>query len=71
MEELRPNYRFKLKGAIHSARYKSLLEFAKAINSCESTVSMVVNGWRFPSPQIQRKMAEAMGITIRELRELL
>jgi hypothetical protein len=71
MEAFKPKYRFKLKGAIIACGYKSLTQFARDIGYGQSQLSNIINGWLFPSPEWQRKAAQALGITISELKDLL
>jgi transcriptional regulator with XRE-family HTH domain len=68
---LKPKYRFKLRGAIITSGYKNLSEFAESIGSSGATLSTIINGWRFPSPEFQRKIASALEISITELKKLL
>jgi len=66
-----PQYRFKLKGMIHSKGFKWVNEFAKVTGEDNATISRIINGWEWPSPRVQTKLADALGITLRELQTLL
>lgn len=66
-----PQYRFALRGKIHGAGYKSLSEFAEQIGVTASRISRVVSGWEWPSPTVEREMAQTLGMTLREFKELL
>jgi hypothetical protein len=71
MDTIRPRYRHKLKGQIFFQGYGSVKEFAESIGFSQQQNSRIINGWIFPSPEWQRKAAQALGVTIAELRELL
>ena len=49
-----PMYRFELKGAIHSAGFRTAREFCEQNGFDEAQVSRVLNGWHLPSPRMQR-----------------
>lgn len=66
-----PRYRFKLKGKIHSQGYRYVSEFACVVRADNATMSRVICGWEHPNAKLQRKMADALGITLRELQTLL
>ncbi|UCG11482.1 MAG: hypothetical protein JSU72_13165 [Deltaproteobacteria bacterium] len=66
-----PMYRFELKGKIHASGYRTISEFANAINVDVGQVSRCINGWLFPGPTLQRAMARQLGLTLKQLRELL
>lgn len=66
-----PHYRYRFKSAIHAAGFRSNREFCDTANIDETHLSKIVRGWILPGPGLQKKMAEVLGITLRELRGLL
>lgn len=70
-QTLTPPFRYKLKSEIIAAGFKNVTEFAIEIQEDLARLSRVLNGWEVPAPRLQQRMAEGLGITIRELRELL
>lgn len=70
-EALKPKYRYSLKAQIIEARYKSLTDFSKGIGTDLPKMSRIVSGWEIPSLTLQDRMAENLGITLRELKDLL
>ncbi|MBW2610348.1 MAG: helix-turn-helix transcriptional regulator [Deltaproteobacteria bacterium] len=66
-----PKYRFKLKAYIIRAGFRNLSEFAEVIGVDVSRISRVCSGWELPAPRLAKKMANGMGINLKELRELL
>ena len=71
IETATPLKRFKLKARVIESGYESFTGFAEEVGIHRVYLSQVLNGHAFPSPALQRKLAERLGLTIRELRELL
>ena len=67
----RPQPRNKLRGMAIMKGYETQRQFGDAIGMSRNSVHVVFAGWRFPSPGFQIKMAAALGITLKELQELL
>lgn len=70
-ETATPYIRYKLKARIFEVGYCTFQDFAAGVNIHPVMLSKIVNGHLFPSPKLQRRMAEELGLTIREMRELL
>jgi transcriptional regulator with XRE-family HTH domain len=66
-----PVYRYALKGKIHAAGYRTMAEFGARIGLNLTQISRIVNGWELPTPSLQRKLASGLGISIREVKDLL
>lgn len=66
-----PTYRYRLKGSIHAAGFRTIREFSEAVGFDEAQLSRVLNGWHLPSPVMQKKMAETLAVSLTELRGLL
>ncbi len=66
-----PTIRQRLKGSIFIAGYKNFSVFAECLGVHRAYLSKVLNGHEHPSPNIQRKMAAELGLTLVELKELL
>ena len=66
-----PEFRYALKGQIISSGYRTLTDFSKKMKVDLARISKVVSGYEFPGPKLQRKIAETLGITLNELKELL
>ena len=66
-----PLKRGKLKGRVFESGYETLTVFAEEVGIHRVYLSQVLNGITFPSPALQRRLAEKLGLTLRELRELL
>ena len=71
METLKPKFRFKLKSRIIGAGYKHMKEFADAMSIGLPKLSRIICGWELPSTTIQKKMAQFLGISIKDLKKLL
>jgi len=63
--------RFRLKAKVIESGYSTFLEFAEKIGVHRVHLSMVLNGHLFPSAYMQHRLAEELGLTIKELRDLL
>ena len=66
-----PMVRFKLKAKVIESGYPTFLEFAEKIGIHRVYLSKILNGHEWPSPNIQGKLAEQLGLSIRQLREML
>ncbi len=66
-----PRYRFKLKAKMLEAGFKTQDGFHRTTGIDRAIVSRVINGFQIPEPRLQSKMADALGVTLVELRELL
>jgi transcriptional regulator with XRE-family HTH domain len=66
-----PVPRYKLKARVVEAGYPTYTDFAESIEVHRVYLSKILNGHEFPSPNMQRKLAAELGLTIKELRELL
>jgi len=66
-----PQYRFQLKAEIVRSGHRTLSDFAKEVRTNVPRLSRIVSGYELPGPKLQRKMAECLGITLGELKELL
>jgi len=65
-----PKFRYALKGQIITSGHKTLTDFSKKMKVDQARISKIIQGWELPGPGLQRKMAETLGITLSELREL-
>jgi len=68
---LAPKYRYALKSQIIGAGFRNLTDFSKALETDLPRISRIVSGWEIPGPHLQRDMAQTLGITLSELKELL
>jgi predicted ATP-dependent Lon-type protease len=66
-----PQYRFALKAEIIKSGYRTLSEFANAIDSDIARLSRVIKGWEIPGPSLQNAITQRLGLTLDELAELL
>ncbi len=66
-----PCVRFRLKARIFEVGYRTFQDFATKVRIHPVMLSKILNGHLFPSPKLQRRMAGELGLTLRELRELL
>jgi transcriptional regulator with XRE-family HTH domain len=71
MDANKPEYRFDLRSQMAKAEFRSGAEFAKDIGVSQSTMSSILNGWQYPSPNAQVRMARGLGISLKELGRLL
>ena len=67
----RPDFRFALKARIIESGYRSAAQFARSIGITFQTLSPIINGWKIPSPGLQKRLAEGLGLTLAELKHLL
>ncbi len=68
---LKPKFRYGLKSQIIKSGYRTLTDFSKALDTDLPRISRIVSGWEIPGPHLQQNMAEGLGITLHELKELL
>jgi hypothetical protein len=66
-----PSYRYQLKARMVLSGYRTNNAFADHLRTDPARVSRILNGWEHPSPKLAQKMALSLGITLKELRELL
>lgn len=66
-----PKYRYALRARIHQAGYRSLTEFSRELGVNVSRISRICSGWELPSRALSRKIAEELGMTMRELKDVL
>jgi len=64
-------FNFKLKSKIIESGYRTIGQFAETNGLNQAVLSMILNGWRVAGNGHQKKLASGLGITLRELRELL
>jgi hypothetical protein len=67
----RPQPRLALMGAIRQAGYRWNKELCPIVKVSEVRLSKIIRGYEMPPPAVQRRLAEALGLTIKELSELL
>ena len=65
-----PNYRYKLKAAIPAAGFKSQSDFAEANGLDQHEISRILNGLMPTRPGL-RKLADALSMTVFELKQIL
>lgn len=66
-----PTVRYRLKARIFECGFKTFIEFSRRVEVHPTYLSRILNGWDFPSPTLQKRMAEELGLTFKEMRELL
>jgi transcriptional regulator with XRE-family HTH domain len=66
-----PETRFKLWGEAIKCGYRSQVEFARASGVSRTTMNQVICGYVFPRPPLVKRMARALGMTIKQVEELL
>jgi hypothetical protein len=66
-----PAYKFGLRAAIVNCGYRTLGEFADQFGIPRPILSEIVNGWRLPNAKYQRILSRALGLSLKELCELL
>ena len=67
----KPQPRLALMSEIRRAGYRWNKELCPIIRLSEARLSKILNGHDFPGPATQRRLAKALGLTLRELAELL
>ena len=66
-----PRFRYAFKARIIEAGYKIMGEFSEALGVKLSRISTIIQGWEIPGPSLQRKLAQKLGISLRELKGLI
>ncbi len=66
-----PVTRYQLKARVIETGHDTFTKFAESVRISPVYLSQILNGYSFPSPALQSRMAEKLGLTLRELRELL
>jgi transcriptional regulator with XRE-family HTH domain len=66
-----PTIRHKLKAAVHIAGYPTYAELANSMGMHPTQLSRILNGREHPSPMIQRRLANELGLSLKELKDLL
>ena len=67
----KPKFRGKLKGKIYEAGFKTMIDFAHHIGTDPARISRVLNGWEFPSTNLQTRIAEGLNIRLDDLGKIL
>jgi hypothetical protein len=65
-----PGYRYKLKAAIHGAGFRSQNDFAQTTGIDPAELSRILNGLNPTKPGL-RKIADALSMTVFELKQIL
>jgi transcriptional regulator with XRE-family HTH domain len=68
---LKPELRYGLKGKIISEGFWTLTEFSGAAGVNLPIISRIVSGREIPGAKHQKRIADTLGISLRELGELL
>ena len=63
--------RFELKSRVVAAGYRTYREFAEKLEIDPTRLSRVLNGHEFPSRTVQKRLADELGITLKDLRAML
>jgi transcriptional regulator with XRE-family HTH domain len=71
MDTEMPTIRAKLKAQIILSGYPTYGELANNLGVHPTQLSRILNGHEHPSPVFQRRLADELGLTLKELRELL
>ncbi|UCF01631.1 MAG: helix-turn-helix transcriptional regulator [Deltaproteobacteria bacterium] len=66
-----PEPRLRLRARVYTAGYRTMTTLASEMGVHLTALSRVLNGHDWPSPRMQRRLADKLGLTLRELRELL
>lgn len=66
-----PKYRYGLKSKIIGCGYGTLTEFSNQNGIPLPMISKIIKGWEIPTVPFQKRLANALGMTLTELRELL
>ena len=67
----KPQPRLALMSEIRRAGYRWNKELCPVVRISETRLSKILNGHDFPGPSTQKRLARALGLTLRELGELL
>ena len=68
---MQPKYRYRLPGRIHEAGFRTLTEFSKAVGVDLARISRICSGHDFPSQCLSHRMAEVIGVSLKEFLEWL
>lgn len=66
-----PPYRYDLKARIITTGFKSMTDFSQVTNIKLPIISQIIRGWIMPGLSVQKRMAQTLGITLKDLRKLL
>jgi hypothetical protein len=70
-EIARPRRRNKLKAAFLAQDYEHCSDISRATGFCRASIYACLRGRTFPSGDLQHAMCRVLGISLRDLRELL
>ena len=70
-KQMRLKYRFKLKARMLELEFKHQYEFAKKNGIDVGTLSRILSGREIPTPRIQNALCTGLGLTEKQLWELL
>ena len=68
---VRPKRRQQLHAYVIAQGFKSISDFSRNIECAQSTMSSVINGWRFPGRLLQERISRGLKISLSELRAFL
>ena len=66
-----PPVRFRLKAKVFEAGFFTFREFAHKLEVHPTYLSRVMNGWDWPSPTLQKKLADELGMSVKDLKDFL
>ena len=67
----KPKVRNKLRGEIHLHGFSRIKDFAEATGTTANRISRCIRGWEYPSPELQKKMAQALKMKMEQFITLL
>lgn len=70
-DAFKPKYRYPLRAKISEVGYRTITAYAEDVGVDLARISRIVSGWELPSLRLARKMAKALGITIKEFGDLI
>jgi hypothetical protein len=70
-ESTAPPYRYQLKSKMILSGYRTNCALAKQINNDPARISRILNGWEYPSPRMIQQLSQALGISVKDLVQLL
>jgi transcriptional regulator with XRE-family HTH domain len=62
-ETARPMFRYRLRAAFLEQGYKSVSDIADAVGVKRNTLDCIFSGWRYPSPEMQGRLAKALRLS--------
>lgn len=65
------SYKFKLRGYIHSAGFRTLADFCGFAGVDSSRLSLILNGWLIPGETLRERLKSGLGLDDHGLDELL